>query len=101
MTILAVPDTGNDPTRMVLANEHPTYRDVATTDMAFVSMTTATQQFATLLGAALSVASGNTLLNPLLSMYTPPSDNRTYVTFSVLDVEYYVMTKTSYLALVG
>ena len=100
MTILAVPDTENDPTRRSLATEHPTYRDVATTDMAFVSMTAATQQFATLLGAALSVAFGNTSTNPRLSIYTPPGDNRTYVTFSVMDIEYYVMTKTTYLALV-
>lgn len=100
LTVLAVPDPGNDPLRLSLAAEHPTYQDVATTSLSFATMTSLTQQFSALLGAALSVAVGNASTNNALSPYTPPNDTRNYITFSVGDVEYYVMTKTSYLALV-
>ena len=54
ITILAVPDVGNDSTRLLLANEHPTYQDVPTTSILFSTMTTNTQSFASLLGLALS-----------------------------------------------
>jgi len=98
LTVLAIPDTENDNARVSLAFEHPTYQDVPTTDAAFSTMTTLTQQFATLLIDALSVAYGNASTNTGLVTYTPPNDNRTYVTFNVGDVAYYVITKTSYLA---
>lgn len=100
-TVLAIPDPGNDPTRLSLAVEHPTYRDLPTNDINFITLVPKTQQFATLLGAALVVASGLTSTNTALSTYTPPNDNRSYVTFSVGDVQYYVMMKTSYLALIN
>lgn len=100
MTVLAIPDSGNDPLRLSLLGEHPTYQNVATTNPLFATMTILTQQFAALLGSALSRASGNVVVNPLLSLYTPPNDSRSYITFSVGDVIYYVMTKTSYLSLV-
>jgi len=101
MNVLAVPDAGNNPNRFALLAEHPTYQNVATTSPAFATMTTETKQFASLLGAALSYAAGNTNTNIALSTYTPPNDTRVYITFTVSDVVYYVMTKTSYLTLVN
>lgn len=101
MTVLAVPDAANDPTRLSLIGEHSTYQDVATTNPAFASMTISTQQFSSLLGSALSAAFGNAVVNSLLSTYTPPNDTRSYITFTVADVIYYVMTKASYLSLVN
>lgn len=100
MTLAAVPDTENATSRLSLAAEHPTYQDIATTNPVFANMTTTTQQFATLLGGALSLAAGNPSTNSAFVTYTPPGDNRTYITFSVADVEYYVITQTTYLALV-
>ena len=104
ITLVAVPDTGNDPSRFSLSLEHPTYQDVATTSPQFISMAQETQQFSSLLGSALSAAGGTTPtspippINPLLSTYSLPNDTRSYVIFTVLDVTYYVMTKASYLA---
>lgn len=100
ITMAAVPDVDNDPTRLSLAAEHPTFQDVSPTNATFNYMTTATQQFASLLGSALSVAAGNANTNTALTMYTATGDNRTYVTFSVSDCEYYVATSTTYLALI-
>lgn len=101
MTVLAIPDAGNNPNRFALLAEHPTYQNVATTNPAFATMTTETKQFAAFLGAALSYAAGNTNTNIALSTYTPPNDTRMYITFTVSDVVYYVMTKTVYLDLVN
>lgn len=100
LTLAAVPDSENAPTRLSLAAEHPTYQDVAPTDVNFNYMAQTTQQFASLLGAALSAAAGNVTTNVNLTTYTPSGDNRTYITFSVNDVEYYVITQASYLAIV-
>ena len=101
MTVLAVPDALNDTTRLSLLAEHPTYQDVATTSSAFATMEIKTQQFASLLGAGLSAASGNVNTNPSLVSYTPPNDTRSYFTFTVNDVSYAVMTEASYLSLVN
>jgi hypothetical protein len=101
MTLVAVPDTENASNRLSLANEHPTYQDVGSTNPAFNYMATTTQQFSALLNAALSVAAGNANTNGALTMYTAPGDNRTYVSFSVADVEYYVITQSTYLNLVN
>lgn len=100
LTIAAVPDPGNSPTRMSLAAEHPTYQDVTSTNPNFNYMTAITKSFATLLAAALSVASGNVNTNSSLTPYTATGDNRTYISFSAGDVEYYVITEASYTALV-
>jgi hypothetical protein len=100
MTVIAVPDSENVGTRLSLSGEHPTYQDVATTSLAFDTMTALTRQFAALLGAAISAAAGNPISNSALAVYTPPNDTRTYITFTVADVAYYVMTRASYLALV-
>lgn len=101
MTVISIPDTNNDRTRLSLAAEHPTYRAVSSTSIAFDTMTTHTQQFSNLLTAALVLAGGGVVSNASLSTYTPAGDTRTYITFSVGDVEYYVMTKSTYLALVN
>ena len=102
MTVLSVPDSENETLRLSLLTEHPTYQNVATTSISFATMAIKTQQFAALLGAALSYAAGNPLIvNPGLMSYTPPNDTRTYITFTVDDVEYYVMTEITYLSLVS
>lgn len=100
LTLVAVPDTENASNRVSLAAEHPTYQDVAPTNPAFNYMASPTQQFASLLGAALSVATGNTNTNGQLTLYTAPEDTRTYVSFSVGEVEYYVITQSSYIAII-
>lgn len=100
LTVMGIPDPVNGPTRISLLAEHPTYQDVATTSVNFTTMATLTKQFVVLLNDALAVASGAMSANQGLITYRPPNDNRTYVTFSVGSVEYYVMTKTTYLGLV-
>ena len=100
LTVLGVPDSENDANRLSLLNEHPTYRDVDGISPEFATMGYNTQNFATLLSYALSAASGNAVNNSGLTPYTPPGDGRSYITFSVADVEYWVITKASYLALV-
>jgi hypothetical protein len=98
--VLSVPAPENMSNRMSLVGEHPSYQDVATTDPAFGEMEQKTQSFATLLAGAISAALGNPITNSGLVSYTPPNDTRTYITFTIGDVTYYVITKASYLALV-
>ena len=100
LTLAAVPDQGNSPSRLSLLGEHPTYQDVPPTNSAFNYQTTITQNFSNLLAAALAVAAGNPNTNVQLTVYTAPGDNRTYVSFSVSDVEYYVITEATYNALI-
>jgi len=99
--VAAIPDSNNSNLRMSLLNEHPTYQNVPTTSTKFSTQAQSTQLFSSLLGAALSVAYGNTNNNSQLTLTTTPNDMRQYVSFSVLDVEYYILTKASYMNLVG
>lgn len=95
--LVAVPDTQNTSTRLNLINEHPTYQAVAPTNPAFNYQAQLTQEFSSLLASALSYAAGNPNNNAKLSLFTATGDTRTYVTFSVGDVEYYVITQASYM----
>ncbi len=101
LTVLAVPDVGNGSNRLALEAEHPTYQAIASTNPAFAYMNPNDQAFATLLNAGLSFAAGNPNTNNGLLSYTPSGDSRSYITFSVADVEYWLMTEQSYNTLIA
>lgn len=98
MVVAAVPGDTNPTGRVLLTSEHPTYQYYSSTDPGFTFMADTTKQFAILLAKALSAAAGN-MIDEELSISV--LNDRNFITFTVSDVEYLVITKASYLTLLG
>jgi hypothetical protein len=91
--LAAVPDPSNPTNRLSLSTEIPQYQDLATTDSNFNLMPTLTKQYATFLNNALPVAAGISSTNTFIIITL---NNRTFVTFTVGDVEYYLIVKETF-----
>lgn len=95
----AIPDPNNASNRLNLITELPDYQYYATTDVAaFNLMPALTKSFSIGLNNALPIAAGIQTSN---AFGTAHLNNRTFITFTAGDVEYYIITKESYLNLVS
>jgi len=93
--VVGIPDSANDSNYMSLVEQHPTYQSYATTDTNFALMNTYTQKFSKTLSTILSLIINNQSNGPY-QMQTV--NNVDFISFSVLNIEFYVMVNSSYSA---
>lgn len=95
LTAISHPD---NETQIHLRSLHPTYQAVKSTDPAYAYMEDHTKSFATQLSVVLAVAAGKATSTDYTSI---TQGLVTYIPFSVNEIEYYVVTKESYLNIAG
>ena len=91
---LAIVPGPNNPTNInTFHSQHPTYMPISSNSPNFVYMAPATRIFSSLLSKALVAASGGSID---ISLSTTILGNRTFISFTIGNIEYDVLTTTSY-----
>ena len=97
MQLVAVPDNLNQ-INVNIRTEHPTYQRYSPQDISYQDQEVLTREFTLKLNTALAVGAGETTDETLVWNIF---GDRQYVSFVINSIEYHIMTKSSYLTLIG